>query len=79
MARAQVRNGDMETAQPDRLEGISVDNPELSHEAIARRAYELWEERKRPKVSQEEDCFRAEDELRTRSDDPAVERAFCKF
>ena len=79
MARAQVRNGDMETAQPDRLEGISVDNPELSHEAIARRAYELWEERGRPEGSQEEDWVRAQDGLRNRSGDAAVERAFCEF
>jgi hypothetical protein len=58
MARAQVGNDDMETAQPDRLDGNSVANPKPSHEAIARRAYELWEERGRTEGSQEEDWFR---------------------
>jgi len=69
----------METAQPDRLEGISVENREPLHEAIAMRAYELWQERGRPEGSQEEDWFRSQDELPTRSGNPAIEKTFCKF
>ena len=69
----------METAQPDRLDETRVDDLKPSHEAIARRAYELSEERGRPEGSQEEDWFRAQDELRTRSGDPAIEKTFCKF
>ena len=69
----------METAQLDRLDGARVGNPEPSREAIARRAHELWEERGRPEGSQEEDWFRAQDELRNQSGDAGVERAFCEF
>jgi hypothetical protein len=78
-AGAQVGSDDMETAQLDRLDGTRVDNPEPSHEAIARRAHALWEERGRPEGSQEEDWFRAQDELRNQSGDAGVERAFCEF
>ena len=76
---AQVGNDDMETAQPDRRDETRVDDLKPSHEAIARRASELSEERGRPEGTQEEDWFRAQDELRNRSGDAAVERVFCEF
>ena len=78
-AGAQAGNDDMERAQLDRPDGTRIDNPEPSHEAIAQRAYEFWEERGRPEGTQEEDWFRAQDELRNQSGDAGVERAFCEF
>jgi hypothetical protein len=69
----------METAQPDRLEGISVENREPLHEAIAMRAYEYRRNEGDLKGSQEEDWFRSQDELPTRSGNPAIEKTFCKF
>jgi monoterpene epsilon-lactone hydrolase len=44
-----------------------LDSAESSHEEIARRAYQLWEERGRPDGSHEEDWYRAEQELRYQS------------
>ena len=39
-----------------------------TREAIAERAYQLWEERGKPHGSPEEDWHRAEDQLRRSSD-----------
>jgi hypothetical protein len=43
------------------------DFPGPSHEEIARRAYQLWEERGKPYGSHEEDWHLAEHELRHQS------------
>ena len=67
----------METAQPDRLEGISVENREPLHEAIAMRAYELSQERGRPEGFPGRGLVSSQDESRTRSGGLAVENAFC--
>ena len=64
--------------QPNQSAGGSVDNPQPSSEEISRRAFQLWEERGRPEGSQDEDWFRAENELRHESDDAAAKKAFCE-
>jgi len=79
MSTTQVGSERIGIGEPDRLGGISVDSLNPAHEAIARRAYELWEARGRPHGSPEEDWFRAQNELRTGSGDLAAENAFCKF
>ena len=78
-ACAQEGNDDIEAIQPNRLEGRSVDNTEPSNEEISQRAFQLWEERGRPEGSQDEDWFRAENELRHQSGDAAVKKAYCAF
>ncbi len=60
----------MKTPKPDRLGNSSTDSPGHSHEEIARRAYQFWEERGKPHGSDEEDWHRAERELRHQSDAP---------
>jgi hypothetical protein len=54
----------MKAPKPDQLSTGSTDSPVPSHEEIARRAYQLWEERGEPHGSHEEDWYHAEDELR---------------
>jgi monoterpene epsilon-lactone hydrolase len=48
--------------------GSSTDSPGPSHEEIALRAYQLWEERGKPQGSHVEDWYLAEAELRHQSD-----------
>jgi hypothetical protein len=52
-------------------------------EEIARRAYELWEQRGRPNGSREEDWFRAESELSHPSEvlpaETAADKDLCEF
>jgi DUF2934 family protein len=43
---------------------INSGRPEVDQAAISARAYELWQERGRPIGSDQEDWFRAEQELR---------------
>ena len=57
----------MNPPEPDRPAKSSTDLP-VPHEEIARRAYQLWEERGKPHGSHEEDWYRAEDELRRQSE-----------
>ena len=45
----------------------AVQAPHVPHEEIARLAYSYWEARKSPHPSAEDDWFRAERELRTRT------------
>ncbi len=51
-----------ETDQPDARPGQTVDEA-----SVATRAYELWQERGRPIGSDQEDWFKAENELKTRT------------
>lgn len=53
----------MKTPEPNQFEKSSTDLPQPSHEEIARRAYQLWEERDKPHGSPEEDWYHAEHEL----------------
>ena len=73
----------METRQSDRVHEGHADVHRPLHEEIARRAYELWEQRGRPNGSREEDWFRAESELSHFSEvlpaDTAAEKDFCEF
>ena len=55
----------MQSTQIDVKEYTDVPGP--SHEEIARRAYQLWEERGKPFGSHEEDWHLAEHELRHQS------------
>jgi hypothetical protein len=55
----------MQSTQIDVKEYIDVPGP--SHEEIARRAYQLWEERGKPYGSHEEDWQLAEHDLRHQS------------
>ncbi len=48
----------------------NTETAELIHHQIQCRAYELWEERGRPKGSPEEDWYVAERELCVRHEDP---------
>ena len=59
----------MKTLKSDGTSPTDISGP--SHEQIARRAYELWEERGRPHGSDEEDWHRAEHELQHQPDAPA--------
>jgi hypothetical protein len=43
---------------------VDIDDPSISNEDVARRAYSLWEERGRPFGSPEEDWYKAKEELR---------------
>ena len=56
---------------------------ERDPEEVARRAYELWEQRGRPNGSREEDWFRAESELSHPSEvplaDTAADKDVCEF
>ena len=67
-ARIATRRIIMNTPKPDQIGKSSTDGPGPSHEEIARRAYQLWEERGNPAGSHEEDWYRAEHELRHPSD-----------
>jgi hypothetical protein len=60
----------MKTPEPDQLSRTSTDVPGPSHEEIARRAYQLWEERGKPLGSDEENWHRAEHELHHQSAAP---------
>jgi hypothetical protein len=51
----------MQSDRPDVNEVTPVQGP--SHDEIARRAYELWEERGRAHGSDEEDWYLAEQQL----------------
>ena len=51
----------MQSTQIDVEEDTAV--PEPSHEEIALRAYQLWEERGKPHGSDEEDWYLAEQQL----------------
>ena len=53
----------MKTHQSDRVHEGHVDIRLTLHEEIARRAYQLWEERDKPHGSPEEDWYHAEHEL----------------
>jgi hypothetical protein len=57
----------MNTPKPDQASDPPVAHSGPSHEEIARRAYQLWEERGGPHGSPEEDWHRAQRELRVRS------------
>jgi hypothetical protein len=57
----------MNTPKPDQASDPPVAHAGPSHEEIARRAYQLWEERGGPHGSPEEDWHRAQRELRVRS------------
>ena len=61
----------MKTPKPGQLGNGSTDIAGPSHEQIARRAYELWEERGKPHGSDEEDWHGAEHELQHQFDAPA--------
>ena len=51
--------------QPEQIDANEhADLPGPSHEDIARRAYQLWEERGKPHGSPEEDWHLAEHQLR---------------
>jgi hypothetical protein len=73
----------METGQSDQVHKGDVDIVRPLHEEIARRAYELWEQRGRSHGSREEDWFRAEGELNHPSEvipaDTAADKDFCEF
>jgi Protein of unknown function (DUF2934) len=73
----------MKTPQSDLVHEGHVDISSPLHEEIAHRAYELWEQRGRPKGSREEDWFRAESELSHPSEvlpaDTAAGKDFCEF
>jgi hypothetical protein len=62
----------MNTPKPDQIGKSITDIPGHSHEEIARRAYQLWEERGKPHGSHEEDWYRAEHELRHQSEATAA-------
>jgi hypothetical protein len=53
-------------------------SPGPSHEEIARRAYQLWEERGKARGSPEQDWYHAEHELRHRPDAPGDTPAATK-
>ena len=59
----------MKTPKPNVTSSTDISGP--SFEEIARRAYELWEERGKPHGSDEEDWHRAEHQLRNQSGTPA--------
>jgi hypothetical protein len=83
MVRTQEKTSDMKTRQSDPVHEGNVHISQPSHEEIARRAYELWEQRGRPNGSREEDWFRAESELSHPSEvplaDTAADKDFCEF
>jgi hypothetical protein len=58
----------MKTPKSDHIGKSTIDKPGPSHEEIARRAYQLWEERGKPHGSHEEDWYRAQHELLHQSD-----------
>jgi epsilon-lactone hydrolase len=64
------RERDMKTPELDQLGKSSTDVRGPSHEEIAGRAYQLWEERGRAHGSDEEDWHRAEHELRHEAEEP---------
>ena len=64
------REHDMKTPELDQLSQSSTDVRGPSHEEIARRAYQLWEERGGAHGSDQEDWHRAEHELRHQAEEP---------
>jgi len=57
-----------ETQQPESPEtSVPSPEPQIAQEQIASLAYALWQQRGCPEGSSEEDWFRAEQELLTRS------------
>jgi hypothetical protein len=58
----------MKTPKPDQLSERPTEHSDPSHEEIAQRAHQLWEQRGKPHGSPEEDWLLAEHELRQRSD-----------
>jgi hypothetical protein len=68
----------MKTQEPEQLDKSSTDVSGPSHEEIARRAHQLWEERGKPHGTHEEDWHRAEHELRRQSDAPGDTRSTTK-
>ena len=73
----------MEIRQSDQVHKGYVGIPWPLHEEIARRVYELWEQRGRPNGSREEDWFHAESELCRPSEvlpaDTAADKDLCEF
>lgn len=68
----------MKTPKPDQLSERPTEHSGLSHQEIAQRAHQLWEQRGKPHGSPEQDWHRAERELRqqsvTHGDTPAAQQ-----
>lgn len=60
----------MKTLKPRQLDNGFTERSGPPHEEIARRAYQLWEERGKLHGCHEEDWDRAESELNHQSDGP---------
>ena len=54
----------MENTEPEQSGKSDIAHSKPTHDEIARRAHQLWEERGRPDGSSDVDWYRAEHELR---------------